>query len=167
MLSILLIPLFALLYRVRGMEHSWLGTTATRLLFWALPCGLASAYYCHVVGAPLSAGLICFSGAYFGIALGHGFAQGEGFMLYAEQGLIGFVRTGLITLPLLLVHPAIYVAALPLFMFPATTFACYLSYLPAVQKRSLFTLCVPGDSSWEELFVGAVYGAMFAVLVGA
>lgn len=168
--------MFWLLYRFRGTANPHLTTTEARLIYWTLPWAIVSVLLALMYGLPWWAGLISGVVALFGMMIGHGFAQGDSKPQYADMGLVAATRLGEILLPLIIVA-GLYHQPIPWSLAlaaPASFFlfweASSLSYSPIFQTRPplvLFgqTLCVQGDSSWEELLVGAGYDVAVAALV--
>ena len=135
---IYLIPIFlAFAFRERGSHHEWCGTQVCRLLFWVLPITL--------VTFNLYSGLL----AWIGIILGHATFQDNSIKSHIKMGLMTSFRLFLILLPfkwLVLLSPLGMLGGL----------GYYLGYKMRVP---LGNICVPNDTSWGELFCGALgYG---------
>lgn len=166
--------MFWLLNRLRGSANKYLTTDTSRLIFWCMPWLIVCNVLADIYDLPGILAVLCALMALGGVMLGHGFAQGDSKKQYAEMGLVSFTRLAGIFLPLLIgscyrLHPAIELyAALPLIYFLAWG-ASALSYSPMFQSRALtmfgIKLCVQGDSSWEELLVGAAYDITLVVSI--
>ena len=160
--------IFGLCYRYRGSQKSWLSTTPDRLLFWGLPCALACLMICYTHGAHLWVAILCGIIAYGGECIGHEFCQGKGLLNNMYMGVVGLVRISAILFPIFLFTHNISIL-IGMCSGVLWGLASWLSYLPFVQRRTLSflgtTWCIPGDSTWEELFIGGTSGMIFGALI--
>ena len=168
----LLIPLFlAFAYRARGGAIPLGSTTEARIIFWAIPillCSLAvaDAWHLPLWLAPLAA--MCGFG---GACIGHASAQGNEVEDYFSMTWIVQVMLVLTLAPfytylcfLHTMHPFTWAVTI---IFGWLAFpACALGYKMTIGLRGWgIQWCVPGDSSWEEFFIGAIpFGITFAYL---
>lgn len=164
----------AFAFRERGQGHDWLGTTAARVLFWAVPVGavvflLPYAPNREGVWTAVLAGAM----AYLGLLLPHGAGQNltEAPTDYPTSwtaclplpeklgylAAVGIARMVLIALPLIPGHP------LALWL-PLAGFAVPLAYLIGAKLPALpWRLTRPTE--WGELLTGASVGAALSVVL--
>lgn len=173
--SIFIAILFAFAYRNRGMHHDMFNDTENRLFSWALPVTWITGFLAYVHFMPSYIALLCGIMAFIGVSIGHSFAQGDSTSQYVQMGLVNFTRLLMILFPIELgsiffwppAHDYLWITALlSFFLFWG---ASALSYTSFVQSKHLqffgVSWCVPGDSSWEELFNGAVFGLCLSLII--
>lgn len=174
---ITLAPIFlAFAYRSRGMAHSW-GDTVNRIISWAVPVGLVCALVAYTWDFPLWVSLPCAMLAYAGACIGHSSFQGDSDTAFHEMGLYCVALLTLILLPFIsTVSWDFYVHGLPMHHRVIFLFACFGGYLGAAAGWLGYRMrgglrifgvqwCVPGDSSWEEFYIGALaFGVPLAAL---
>lgn len=158
----LTVPLFlAFAYRARGGAIS-LGdrhTNEARLFFWALPVGLVGTALCASLGFPLWLGLFVAVMAFSGSTIGHASFQSPGWGKYLEMGGYTYGLLSLIIMPLALYGYSMNGFPNALIALTGAVFlGAFASWLGYKMKFSLClfgrTWCVPGDSSWEEFYIG-------------
>lgn len=141
-------------YRARGGALS-LGPNKTmlaRILFWGIPVGLVCTGIAAAHHFPLWLGAVCGVLAVGGACIGHSSEQTNTAKAYLQMGIITTIMLALIVLPFAFFEPR-FLGIIPLGMLG--TFASWLGYKMKIGFY-LFGIqwCVPGDSSWEEFFIG-------------
>jgi hypothetical protein len=168
----LLVPLFAVLYRMRG---GWLkpsSTTWCRLVYWSLPI----AAWGGLTFGPL--GLLCGVGAYLGLMIPHGeWFAGPSIRDAAMMGIIGMARAFLIVFPVAGNAPEVGFTA---FLGLLSGVAYWVGWHwikdwaspVSVPSFRVFGVRVDGGNfasgptAWGEVLTGAVFGCMFALAGG-
>lgn len=165
----------AFYYRWRGMHHSW-NDTINRLMyagFMGAECAMVAPSW-HV---PLWIIPFCIVGAFAGACIGHSSAQRDSADAYVDMAGILLLMNILLILPFwayLCSHagtryPLIW--TMPTIFSWFTIFSCWLGYR---MKSHLYTTlgnfridwCVPGDSSWEEFYIGMFPIGMLIAFLG-
>ncbi|MBP2297942.1 hypothetical protein [Azospirillum picis] len=167
--------ILACAHRERGQDHSWIGTTGARVLFWAVPVG---AIVFAIPAPPNPAGLwtavLAGAAAYAGMAwLPHGVGQNLSetpadypnswtacVPLLEKLGYlaaVGIARKALIALPLTPDHPAAL-------WLPLAGLSMPLAYLLGTKLPALpWRLTRPTE--WGELLTGAGFGAALGIVL--
>ena len=168
-LTLIILPIiFAFCYRARGGAIVLNSTTLARLVFWILPVTIIMTVFALTHGYPFWLGLISGAIGFGFLCIGHGFAENDDTISFEEMGLIQFTRAASIFLPFAFFAFPPYVVFIALLAYP-TSLISYKYFANNGKSLTLFGIewCVPNDSSWEELFIGAVNGLMFAVALVA
>lgn len=173
---LLQIPLKAFLYRARGMSNEErhtnnIGDTQARILFWGLPWAVDGTLFAYLLGAESRGALtvLFIMLALLGwaaCAVRHSAWQSPSWHNYFCMGIITTIMLTVMVLPLTFYDPHL-LFFLPLGMLG--TVASWLGYSKFFANRTLklfgITWCVPGDSSWEEWFIGPLpFGVMIAAI---
>lgn len=161
-------PIFlAFAYRSRGMAHSW-GDTLNRIVSWAVPVGLVCALVAHAWGFPLWVALPCAVLAFAGACIGHASEQGDTPLQYEQMGLYCTALLTMILLPFIAsISWDFYINGIAMHRRGFFLVACFGGYLGAAASWLGYRMrgglrifgvqwCVPGDSSWEEFYIGAL-----------
>ena len=160
-----LVPLLlAAAFRLRGSHHRGMGTTATRVLFWAIPIDIVCSATAYVCDWSLWFGTICGVLAWAGACIGHGSAMGDTLEDYEEMGFITSLRLSMIALPFILFgvlyqnyNIAFLAFILPMFgIFGGVGYWVGYRMKRELHIKWLGVHCVVGDTSWGELFTGAL-----------
>jgi hypothetical protein len=170
-ICVCIVACFALCYRSRGSHHDNYGTTFSRLINWVAPNFVFWFGLCNLAHFPFWVAVMCAATCWAGICVGHGSAQGNSTEQYEEMGFITMFRLWGIMLPFMvadyyLAHsPHKLLPFFPMFALPLTYWACKIGYTMKRSFNFLGVKCVPGDSSWEEFYIGALaYGLQYACI---
>lgn len=169
-MNLLLIPLFAFLYRCRG---GFLGTGHTqlgRLIYWVIPVGIWAVFQNPLL-APA-----CALTAFLGLLIPHSkYMASATFKSVAGMGLIGMARLSLILAPLAYYSPVVLIFA-PLGLLSGLGYYIGWKYLHGIDSRiyskgySLLGISFTSGPfaiagcEWGEVFTGAAFGLAFWLL---
>lgn len=169
-MSLLLIPLFAVLYRMRG---GWLkpsSTTWCRLVYWSLPVAVWGA----CAFGPW--GLLCGLGAYLGLLIPHGrWFGGPAIEDAIVMGLIGLARAFLILASCVLAGTPEVLVASSLGLMSGVAYWIGWNWLNdaaspvAIPSFRVFGVRVDGGNfasdgtGWGEVLTGAAFGLMMVL----
>ena len=164
-ISLLFPIILAFCYRARGGAISLGRTSLSRLIFWAYPVGLICTLIAYLWHMPLWVGASCIVMAFLGACIGHGTEMVKSPIAYMEMGFLTCFMLFLILLQLGLAGHIYIIALTPLGFFGGW-FASWLGWRMNIGLRWFgIQWCVPGDSSWEELFIGAfAFGVPLMIL---
>lgn len=149
----IILPLLALLYRMRGGFWAFAGTTVTRLLYWVVPATGAVWW----LGWSYQKAALCGLGAYLGLMISHGKAVGTVFgrsdwAAASVMSSIGVFRWLLMTAPLLASLPN---GALYAFWGVTHGLAYYVGNAFLDGKDGFIA---KGGAEWGEVLAGFFYG---------
>ena len=136
-------------------------TQENRILFWGIWWGLDCAVTAHYLGENhATMGLLFVLGvlsAWLAASIGHSNWQSPSKYNYAIMGCITTLMLAIMLIPLILINPD-FAFLIPLGL--TGILAAALSYTNFFQSRTLnlfgTSLCVPGDSSWQEFLIGGL-----------
>jgi hypothetical protein len=179
-ISLLFPVLLAFAYRARGGAIPLGSTTFAHIVFWALPVGCVLSAVSYSQNLPTWIAAFASIGAFSGIQwIGHANEQTDNMTAYEGMTYIVTSMLALIMAPFIVylsyIHTIfdhrVYIASVLLGVL--TMPLCWLSYRIKFGLGTFITIrgkkygiqwCVPGDSSWEEFFIGALFGFIFAIV---
>jgi len=163
--------LFGFLYRCRGGAIALGSTTLARIVFWALPITIFLEIACYVHNFPWYYGLLAGLLSYIGIVFGHSSAQADTEKAYVSMGLIVALRLFAIMIPFWIYPFSKFYLLLSIGYTLISAIAgyalCHFSYYLANKGITLKIFNLPlvytvPSSEWEEIFIGCLYGFIFA-----
>jgi hypothetical protein len=168
-LSLLLIPIFAVLGSLAGKEKwvknyagdEWkLSTQFSRVYFFAFPASVVVLIYCANYGLPLWLAIISFFTAWAARCTGHASVQDNNMQSFWKMGIITACRFLSIILPIVCYAFDWCFLAITAVVWLLSWGMCRVSYLSWLQERLYPPLILTRNSSeWEEMIaVGAVIG---------
>jgi len=165
-------PIFlAFAYRFRGMAHSW-GDTVNRIISWALPVGIVSSAICFAWGLPIWLGALCAVGAFIAATIGHASDQGDTMAEHEGMAIITVLMLFIMLFPFyayFIVEHTVHQHVLFIYVLPISLLSGFAYWQGYKMKGRLsfwgVKWCVPGDTSWGELFTGgSAFGIAYMIL---
>lgn len=154
-MNLLLMPIFAFLYRCRGGYLPLGHTQLARLLYWALPVYAVVSWNFGLIVGAVSAVL-----AFAGLMIPHARFQSDASLKSClGMAAIGFIRLFLILVPVAINNPSVLFLALIGLLQGAANFIG-ITFLGG---RKFFNFA-QGGSEWQEALTGTAFGIAFSIL---
>jgi len=160
MVSSLLVPIFlAFAYRCRGGAIPLGSDTLARIVFWAIPVGIVSAFICYFQHIPLWIAPICSIMAFAGACMPH--SQWQDGMHPLQMGMTTFIMLTMIITPMAIMGNLYFLYFIHLGFL--SSLAYWLGYK---YPFNIKYFVVGGDASVGEFLTGAfAFGLPLSLLL--